>query len=251
MNLPRILIEIDNSGFTEEPVYPYPSSIFSIQRDASALPAAEIAASQRFAHNFIKRAVDIVISLFVILLILPWLVPMVSLSIILDSKGSPFFIQKRVGRHGRYFFCYKFRTMTVDGNPGKKKVTRVGQILRDRKLDEILQFVNVLVGQMSVVGPRPHTEQDHIVFSNALCDNFKRRLHVLPGITGLAQIRGYSGVIYSRHKLQGRARLDLFYIQKWSLALDLWIIWKTFIFLLRPDQIRKPEDWKGVSLRKY
>lgn len=152
--------------------------------------------SDRYNYLIYKRIMDVVTSLAVILLIFPWLFPVLYILIRLDSKGPVFFKQKRVGFLGRTFWCYKFRTMYVNDYADTRRaarndprVTRVGKFLRNTCLDEVPQFINVLLGHMSVVGPRPHMLKDTNEFSN-LVSNYQFRNMARPGITGLSQVRG-------------------------------------------------------------
>ncbi len=174
-----------------------------------------------------KRVIDICLSLVLLLTLLWWLIPILCLLTWLDSGLPVFFIQKRVGLNGKVFSCFKLRTMHCHPKPGQRRTSRLGQFLRDHKLDELPQVLNVLRGQMSLVGPRPHMLSDHQEFSQAIGKRYHLRHHCKPGITGLAQISGYEGRITSLKKLRGRIRFDLFYIKKWSLGLDFLIIFKT------------------------
>jgi putative colanic acid biosynthesis UDP-glucose lipid carrier transferase len=205
--------------------------------EQTALPQVALAKRKRYQYEIVKRTLDIGISIVAIVTFLSWFVPIISILIRLESKGSPIFVQRRVGRNGNHFTCIKLRTMTLFRKDRSQKITRIGRFLRIHKLDECLQFLNVLWGQMSVVGPRPHMISDHVLFSRIMCENYHQRHDVLPGITGLAQVRGYAGIVDAKHKLRGRARLDLFYIEKWSLGLDLWIMLNTFFFLVNPSRI--------------
>ena len=195
----------------------------------------------RFYSRHGKRIFDVVFSLAVLLLVCSWLWPLVALIIKLDSDGPALFRQRRVGLAGAEFTCLKFRTMSHEPSAGFKqterndpRVTRVGAILRKTNLDELPQFVNVLMGQMSVVGPRPHVpELDH-AFSGAVPSYVCRNL-VRPGVTGLAQISGCRGETRSAREMNHRIRFDVFYVRSVSFAVDLGIIAKTIWSLVRGD----------------
>ncbi len=174
-----------------------------------------------------KRILDLWLSVLIMVFVFPWLFPLLCLLVLLDSGWPVFFVQERVGLNGRIFNCYKFRTMRTRSPGHPASTSRLGRFLRDSKLDELPQLFNVLSGEMSFVGPRPHMLSDHEAFSRMLGEQYHLRHMVKPGITGLAQIRGYEGRINSPHKLRGRIRLDLFYINNWSLGLELQIIFRT------------------------
>jgi len=177
-----------------------------------------------------KRTLDIIISAIVIITILSWLLPVLALLIKCTSKGPVFFLQKRTGRGGRSFTCYKLRTMinnpiahptyTV---PHEDVVTSLGRFLRTSNLDELPQFFNVLMGSMSIVGPRPHMYADCNAFSQ-LIPGYKFRNLVKPGITGLAQVKGYHGKVTSRECIIKRYEWDAHYIRHAGFWLDLKIM---------------------------
>lgn len=181
-------------------------------------------------YHLIKRFLDIVIAFSVTLLVLSWLLPLLILINAFMGNYPVFFVQRRVGFEHRIFHCYKLRTIPM--NP-KKRIGRWSTFLRNNKLDELPQFINVLKGDMSIVGPRPHMLSDHRNFSKALGRQYFDRLKVLPGITGLAQVEGYEGRVTSLEKLQGRIRCDLTYINEWSLWSDLRIMTKTLLILVK------------------
>lgn len=189
-----------------------------------------------------KRAFDIVFSLLVILFILSWLIPVVFLVTRLESRGSLFFRQLRHGHNQKAFYCYKFRSMTVNLEADLKmcsrndsRVTRFGRILRKTSIDELPQFFNVLLGDMSVVGPRPHMEAHTLEFSRSV-DKYLVRHYAKPGITGLAQIKGYRGEIEKPSDIINRTRYDIFYLEKWSPLLDLKIIYYTVRNLIAGEE---------------
>jgi len=189
-------------------------------------------------NSIAKRVFDLVFASFVTLFILSWLIPLVGLLIKLESRGPVFFIQKRNGLNNKVFNCLKFRSMTpndyadshqaIKGDP---RVTRIGSFLRNTSLDEMPQFLNVLMGSMSIVGPRPHTLPMNDTFRTQI-ERYNSRHKIKPGITGLAQVRGYRGEIENSFQIRSRVRLDYFYINNWSFLLDLEIMVKTVYELL-------------------
>ena len=183
---------------------------------------------------FLKRAFDIVFSLAIILLILSWLTPIIALIIKLESKGPVFFTQLRNGYNYKSFNCFKFRSMVTNSNAdliqvtrGDSRITKFGQLIRKSSLDEMPQFFNVLLGNMSVVGPRPHMLSHTDMYAKKI-DKFMVRHFVKPGITGLAQVSGFRGEVESDKDIIGRVQHDIFYIENWSFFLDLKIIFQTF-----------------------
>ena len=185
------------------------------------------------ANEIIKRAFDILFSSLVILLLLSWLVPLIALVIKLDSQGPVFFKQLRSGKGNKPFYCLKFRSMLVNEEcnskqavKGDKRITRVGAILRKTSMDELPQFFNVLMGEMSVVGPRPHMLQ-HTRDYSVLINNFMVRHFLTPGITGWAQVNGYRGETRETSAMCKRVEADLWYLEHWTLLLDLKIIFLT------------------------
>jgi len=174
-----------------------------------------------------KRCFDVAFSTTFVVCAATWLFPLIAVAIRLDSKGPVFFRQNRVGFGGRVFSCLKFRTMNHDPEaaftqaaPNDPRVTRVGQVLRRHNLDELPQFINVLLGEMSVVGPRPHVpELDHL-YGEQIRDYGARNL-VKPGVTGLAQISGRRGETRRLRDMAHRVRLDLFYVRRCSFLIDL------------------------------
>jgi putative colanic acid biosynthesis UDP-glucose lipid carrier transferase len=190
----------------------------------------------------LKRVFDILFSISV-LLIFSWLYIIVAIAIKLSSKGSVFFTQKRTGLNNEEFDCYKFRTMHENPNADllqarqdDPRLTRIGRVLRKTNIDELPQFWNVLIGNMSVVGPRPHMLKHTDEFS-ALVDNYLERHEVKPGITGLAQVKGYRGETKELYQIQHRVKLDIWYIQNLSLKLDLIIIGKTIFKIIKGDKL--------------
>ena len=185
-----------------------------------------------------KRAFDVVFSSLVILFILSWMIPLVGLFIKFSSKGPVLFVQKRDGFKGITFNCFKFRTMVVNkisdvkmADDNDTRLTKIGRFLRLSTLDEMPQFINVLLGDMSIVGPRPHPVNLNKQYSNDII-NFNKRHRFKPGVTGLSQSLGYSGFIKSSQDMSDRVKMDIFYFKKWSLLLDFKIVFKTTGILL-------------------
>ena len=190
----------------------------------------------------VKRTFDIIFSILVIIFVLSWIAPILFILIKLDSPGTPFFRQKRHGYKRRTFWCYKFRSMVINEDAdskmtskGDKRITRFGKFLRKYNVDELPQFYNVLIGDMSVVGPRPHMELHTNDFENSV-DRYLVRHFVKPGVTGLAQVKGYRGEIKERADILNRTRLDIFYVEKWTLGLDLKIIGLTILNLFKGEE---------------
>lgn len=185
------------------------------------------------ANKIAKRTFDVVFSLCVIVGLLSWLIPIVAIIIRLESKGSVFFVQKRNGLDYHEFTCFKFRSMVPNNNAhlnqvsrGDHRITKIGSLLRKTSIDELPQFFNVLLGDMSVVGPRPHMVSHTNMYAQRI-DKFMVRHFVKPGITGLAQVSGYRGEVETEDDIKGRVRNDIFYIENWSILMDLKIISKT------------------------
>lgn len=180
-----------------------------------------------------KRIFDIAVSMLAILLVLSWLTPVLALLIKLSSRGPVFFVQKRVGRFGRSFTCIKFRTMIVNSEADRRRasdndgrITRIGHFLRKSNIDELPQFFNVLMGHMSVVGPRPHMHADCHYFSTVV-PRYKLRTLVRPGITGLSQVKGYHGQVISTECIHQRYLWDVFYVRNAGFWFDIKIIAST------------------------
>ena len=190
----------------------------------------------------VKRVFDIVFSSMVIIFILSWLTPIIALLIKLESKGPVFFKQSRNGFNYKEFDCYKFRSMMPNkdahlqqATKNDMRVTKVGRIIRKTSIDELPQFFNVLFGDMSVVGPRPHMVSHTNMYAKKI-DKFMVRHFVKPGITGLAQISGFRGEVETDKDIIGRVKYDIFYIENWSIFLDLKIIFKTFMNAVQGEE---------------
>tara|TARA_B110000091_G_scaffold212169_1_gene258315 strand:- start:700 stop:1992 length:1293 start_codon:yes stop_codon:yes gene_type:complete len=197
---------------------------------------------QKIETHFLKRVFDILISTFVCLVILSWLLPLLWVVISIDSKGPLFFKQKREGINGSQFLCYKLRSMKINNDAEKvsaskydDRITKVGVFLRKTSLDEFPQFFNVFLGDMSIVGPRPHMNAHAEKYTNEV-QNYSLRHSVKPGITGLAQISGYRGEVKRRSDIKNRVRLDVFYIENWSFFLDIKIIIQTVLSVFKEDE---------------
>ncbi len=188
----------------------------------------------------VKRVFDICFSLLVIILLLSWLIPLLALLIKLESKGPVFFKQGRPGIDEKEFFCYKFRSMQVNGFTEKEaskndpRVTKTGKFMRKTSIDELPQFFNVLLGDMSVVGPRPHLWSQNKAYASKI-KKYMVRHYVKPGITGLAQVKGFRGEIETEEDMVNRIKLDVFYIENWSLIMDLKIIFQTVFNIFKGE----------------
>lgn len=190
----------------------------------------------------VKRFFEIFsVSIFLIL-IASWLFPIIALIIRLESKGPVFYKQLRHGQNNVPFYCLKFRSMKFEpeshfkqASKGDSRVTKVGAFLRKSSLDELPQLLNVLIGEMAIVGPRPHAIPMNREFAEKI-ENFMFRHMVKPGITGLAQAKGYRGEINDSFDMNSRLRYDLFYIKNWSFLFDLKIIFWTFYSLILKNE---------------
>ena len=189
----------------------------------------------------LKRVVDIVLAVLVIVFILSWLTPLLFITIKLESKGPLFYKHKRNGINYREFTCYKFRSLKQGSDEDRlyvskedDRVTKIGRFLRRTSIDEIPQFFNVLIGDMSVVGPRPHIPRYTNYYAKKIDKyEFVFRHSVKPGITGLSQIKGYRGEVKSDKDIINRIKFDVFYIQNWSLVQDINIIFNTVILIFK------------------
>jgi len=193
-------------------------------------------------NKIVKRGFDLFFSLTVILMVLSWLAPLLAIIIKLESKGPVFFKQIRNGHNFKQFYCYKFRSMktndqadSVTATRNDKRLTRIGGFLRKTSIDELPQFFNVLAGNMSVVGPRPHMIKENEKYLKTI-DKFMVRHFIKPGITGLAQVRGYRGEIEANSDIVNRIKYDINYIENWSLLLDLKIITLTILNSIRGEK---------------
>lgn len=190
----------------------------------------------------LKRVFDLVFSLVIIICLLSWLTPIIALLILIESKGPIFFKQKRNGLNYEEFYCYKFRSMHL--NPiadleqvqkNDPRITKIGKFIRKTSIDELPQFFNVLLGDMSVVGPRPHMVSHTEMYAKSV-DKFMVRHFIKPGITGLAQTNGFRGEVETEKDIINRVKYDIFYLENWSLLLDIKIIFATVVNAIRGEK---------------
>ena len=199
-----------------------------------------------YSNFLLKRTFDVVFSTLVLVLICSWLFPIIAILIKKSSKGPVFFVQKRYGFHEEVFGCIKFRTMVVNKDSTTKttsendtRITKIGQFLRKTSLDEMPQFINVLKGEMSVVGPRPHMLAVDNYYKPKI-GRYTLRSLVNPGITGLAQVSGFRGDSGDVEiEMNKRILADAFYVKNWSFVTDLVIILKTIVLVIRGDKNAK------------
>ncbi|QAA82184.1 exopolysaccharide biosynthesis polyprenyl glycosylphosphotransferase [Aequorivita sp. H23M31] len=241
------LIEFVDNNLKVLKFLPDNKEIFSKKLDFSYYGVLPILSMRKIPmdepfNKFLKRSFDIVLSLIVIIGILSWLTPLLGLLIKLESKGPVFFKQKRNGLDYKEFYCYKFRSMIPNPmadlhqiSKGDERVTRVGKIIRKTSMDELPQFINVLKGDMSVVGPRPHMVSHTHMYAERI-DKFMVRHFIKPGITGLAQVSGFRGEVDSESHIINRVKYDIFYLENWSLFLDLKIVFQTIYNALRGEE---------------
>ena len=181
-------------------------------------------------NGVLKRTFDIAFSGLILVFFLSWMFPLFALIIKLQSSGPVIYKQLREGKDGVHFLCFKFRTMHLNGESDSSwtklndpRVTKFGVFLRRTSLDEFPQFLNVFLGQMSVVGPRPHPIKLNDTYRDSI-QKFSLRHETRPGVTGLSQMKGYRGSITHYHQMNSRVKLDRFYIRSWTFLLDLKII---------------------------
>ena len=193
-------------------------------------------------NKIIKRIFDIFFASFIILGLLSWLTPLLAIFIKMESKGPIFFKQKRNGLNYKEFNCYKFRSMRPNEiadleqvSKNDPRITRIGRFIRKTSIDELPQFFNVLLGDMSVVGPRPHMVSHTEMYARSV-DKFMVRHFIKPGITGLAQTNGYRGEVENNYDIINRVKYDIFYLENWSLLLDLKIIFLTVYNAVKGDE---------------
>ncbi|UKB83734.1 exopolysaccharide biosynthesis polyprenyl glycosylphosphotransferase [Chryseobacterium sp. MEBOG06] len=199
-----------------------------------------------YSNFLMKRTFDIFFSIFVLVFICSWVFPIIALLIKTTSKGPVFFLQKRYGFHEEVFSCFKFRTMVVNEESAIKttsendsRITKIGKFLRKTSLDELPQFINVLKGEMSVVGPRPHMLAVDNYYKPKI-GRYSLRSMVSPGITGLAQVSGLRGDFGDVDvEMKKRVLADAFYVRNWSFVLDLVIILKTVLLVIAGDKNAK------------
>ncbi|MFM8914265.1 MAG: exopolysaccharide biosynthesis polyprenyl glycosylphosphotransferase, partial [Flammeovirgaceae bacterium] len=232
-SLIQVKIVVDNSGT---------SHLLSVHerelqaKEVSALPIDEP------VNQALKRSFDLLFSLLFVILVLSWLLPLIAIIIKIDSKGPVFFVQKRNGLKNLPFGCIKFRTMVVNQEADTKqatkddaRITSIGKFLRKSSIDELPQFINVLKGDMSLIGPRPHPIKLNEQFAVHI-QSLMARHYAKPGITGLAQCMGYRGETKDLSDMENRVRLDRYYIEHWSFWLDIKIVFLTVVSLLRGSE---------------
>ena len=195
-----------------------------------------------YVNRTIKRFFDIIVSLLIVFFVFSWLFPIIAFLIIIDNSGSVFYLQKRHGELNKIFSCIKFRSMKVNekdefiqAKKNDDRVTRVGKFIRKFNIDELPQIFNVLFGDMSIVGPRPHPIALNENFSSKIDKYLFRHLYK-PGITGLAQVKGYRGETDTLDKMQNRIKYDRYYIQNWSFSFDVKIILLTVYNIFKGDK---------------
>ncbi|RZK25683.1 MAG: undecaprenyl-phosphate glucose phosphotransferase [Flavobacterium sp.] len=189
-----------------------------------------------------KRIIDVAFSLFMVLFVLSWMIPLIGILIYLESPGPIFFSQLRSGKNNKPFRCLKFRSMTINkqansvqATKGDHRITKIGKFIRRTSLDEFPQFLNVLMGEMSLVGPRPHMLK-HTEEYSQLVDQYMIRQFLKPGITGWAQINGFRGEVKGHEEIQGRVDCDLWYSQNWTTWLDFRILLLTAYNIFKGEE---------------
>lgn len=214
----------------------FDKDVFTLEHNEQLAEAVE---NRRRSFLIVKRSIDIFFSLIIVLLILIWLMPILAILIKLDSRGPIFFKQKRTGYRGKTFNCFKLRTMQVNktandlqASINDPRITRMGKFLRMSNLDELPQFINVLIGDMSIVGPRPHMLKDSEYFADIFPGYYNRYL-VEPGITGLAQINGFRGPTPNIRSIYKRLQWDLYYVEHATTGMDIRIILLTALETVR------------------
>ncbi len=197
---------------------------------------------ENMLNRFTKRLFDVVFSVAIILFVFSWLFPILSLIILIQSKGPVFFVQTRSGRNNQPFKCFKFRSMAVNAESdsrqavkGDARITPIGAFMRRTNLDELPQFFNVVLGNMSVVGPRPHMLSHTEQYSQVI-DTFMVRHFLKPGITGWAQVNGLRGETKTTDAMLARVEADVWYLENWSFLLDMKVIFLTFWNTVKGDK---------------
>jgi Undecaprenyl-phosphate glucose phosphotransferase len=235
-NLIRMKIVPDYNGFSHSnnvTVDFYGSiPVISLRKEPLELPINRIT----------KRLFDVMFSLGVIILIFPWLFPILSLLIKSSSKGPIFFKQKRSCENNHIFWCWKFRSMKVNNNAnteqakrGDARITKIGKFMRKTNLDELPQFFNVFIGEMSVVGPRPHMTIQNDSYKKII-DTYLVRSFIKPGITGWAQVSGFRGETKELALMEKRVLKDIEYLENWTLMFDIRIIFLTIYTTIKGDK---------------
>lgn len=193
-------------------------------------------------NRILKRSFDILFSVLFLFTLFPFIYLIIGITIKLSSPGPVFFKQRRSGENGEEFWCYKFRSMRVNKESDKQQATKndprktkIGNFLRKSNIDELPQFINVFLGQMSVVGPRPHMLK-HTQEYSRLIDKYMVRHLIKPGVTGWAQVTGFRGETKELWQMEGRVERDIWYLEHWSFLLDLYIIYKTVKNMLHKEK---------------
>jgi len=233
-NLTKLKLIPDNKGI-------YSNSMeFEIFENLPILNLRKSPLDKNYA-KYGKRIFDIAFSSIIIVFVLSWLIPLLFLLNLFESKGPVIFKQLRHGRNKEIFWCYKFRSMGVNKEANNQmctrndlRITKIGKFIRKTSIDELPQFINVFLGNMSIVGPRPHMKLHTMEYQNNV-DKYLVRHFVKPGITGLAQVRGYRGEIIRKSDIINRTRMDIFYLEKWTVLLDLRIIYETITTTINGD----------------
>ena len=206
--------------------------VFSLMEDIPVIARRE-EPLRNDTNKLIKRTFDIIFSALVLILVFPWVFIWSAIMIKIQSPGPIFFLQERSGLDGKIFKCIKFRSMAVNDDADNVQATKddprkfpFGDFMRKANIDELPQFINVFIGDMSVVGPRPHMLK-HTTEYSRLINHFMVRHFAKPGITGLAQVTGFRGETRYIDQMEGRVKKDIEYIENWTFLLDLKIILKT------------------------
>ncbi len=191
------------------------------------------------SNRVIKRTFDLIVSVLVCFITLPFL-PIIALLIKSQSRGNILFRQERTGLNGKTFVCYKFRSMHINNEADTRQASAddprmfaFGKFIRRTHIDELPNFINVIKGDMSIIGPRPHMLYHTRKYSQ-LIDNYMDRHRCKPGITGYSQVLGLSGETPEPWQMEERVKNDIWYINHWSIALDLWILYRTVMVTLQP-----------------
>ena len=203
--------------------------------DGTSAVTLQTSPLEDFDNAALKRGCDLIVSAGLLIFVFPFVYLIFGTLIKLSSPGPIFFRQKRSGLNGKEFDCYKFRSMRVNADSDSKQATehdprktRIGDFMRRTNIDELPQLINVFLGDMSLVGPRPHMLK-HTEEYSALIDKYMMRHFVRPGITGWAQVTGFRGETKELWQMEGRVKKDIWYIEHWNFALDLWIMIQTVL----------------------
>ncbi len=244
LTMNKNLLTADDRG---DPIHQFKKSDYTLTliRELIFLPSP----LNKKRYRYTKRTIDILFSFCTILILFPVVLPVLAILIKLNSRGPVFFLQKRNKKKGGVFYCIKFRTMFINDeanirstNLNDNRITSVGKFLRHSHLDELPQLINVLSGDMSLIGPRPHMISENILFQKAIGEYLYRN-EVKPGITGLSQSLGNFGAIEDIEKIKERLLLDLLYIKRWSVRMEMRIMYKTIREML-------PKIKHGLKLNK-